>query len=152
MNRRVFLKRMNWALAGIIGLLGFAGCKKESGANYTINGDVVNKATGKPIVGIRVGYSSSGFWNGVVPMYGTLPTLYEQKAHVTTDEKGEFVLTDHFYTGESHILDHNRMLHIIIEDIDGKKNGLFQTEYFQVDFPKGKFTVNLNVELTEITE
>jgi len=151
-NRRTFLKRMNWTLAGIIGLLGFVGCDKESGAIYTIKGEVVNKATGKPIEGIRVGYSSSGFWNGPVLMYGTLPALYEKKAHVVTDAKGEFVLTDYFYTGESHMLDNNRMLPIIVEDIDGEENGLFQTEILQVDFLKGEYTVNVNVELTEIEE
>jgi len=52
-NRRTFLKRMNWTLAGIIGLLGFAGCEKESGTNYTVKGEVVNKEDGKPIAGIR---------------------------------------------------------------------------------------------------
>ena len=61
-DRRTFIRKMNCGLAGIIGMLGFAGCEKiipkaEYGtpyANYTVKGTVVDKATGKPIEGIRV--------------------------------------------------------------------------------------------------
>ena len=49
-NRRVFLRKVNWALAGVIGMLGFSGCNKsamlvEYGspyADYTVKGTVVN--------------------------------------------------------------------------------------------------------------
>jgi putative lipoprotein (rSAM/lipoprotein system) len=61
-NRRAFIKKSNWALAGLLGMLGFAGCdkiltKEEYGtphADFTVKGTVVNKADGKPIAGIRV--------------------------------------------------------------------------------------------------
>ena len=158
-NRRMFLKRMNWTLAGIIGMLGFAGCDKfgvEYGtpyADYTVKGAVVHKANGKPIEGIRVGYDCE--LCGRV-MYGVIPTPYEPKAHVLTNAKGEFKITKSFPP------DKNLTLPVYVEDIDDEKNGLFQPEYLQVDFKDavhsrkqthwydGEYTVTLNVELTEI--
>ena len=146
-NRRTFLKRMNWTLAGIIGMLGFAGCEKETGVDYTVKGTVVDKATGKPVAGIRVGYDS-GYQ--VVLMYGTPMPPYTPKASVTTNAKGEFKLTDSFQDGEYQIIENKSTLSVWVQDIDGEKNGLFQSEYLQVEFPKGEHTVTLNVELTEI--
>ena len=143
-DRRTFIKRMNWTLAGIIGLLGFAGCKKESGANYTVRGAVVNKEDGKPIAGIRVGYGSVFTF-----MYGVPSTPYAPKAHVMTNAKGEFILTDHFRDEEFQIYNNSRTLPVYVEDVT---NGLFQSEFLQVDFPKGIYTVTKNVELTEITK
>jgi len=158
-NRRAFIKKMNWTLAGIIGMLGFVGCKKitcEYGspyADYTVKGTVVNKATGKPIEGIRVGYNSQYISTA---MYGVIPTPYQPKVHVLTNAKGEFKLTNSFSVEE------NQTLPVYVEDIDGEKNGLFQWERLQVDFSnaehsgkpkrwyKGEYTVNMNIELTEI--
>jgi len=156
-TRRAFIKKMNWALAGIIGMLGFADCdkifsKEEYGtphADYTVKGKVVNKATGTPIEGIQVGYH-----NGPSFMYGPPPANWKPKAHVLTNEKGEFKLTDSFDIGQAHP--------IYVEDIDGEKNGLFKSEFLEVDFKdavrsgkqkswyKGEYTVNMNIELTEI--
>ena len=165
-NRREFIKRMNWGLAGMIGMLGFAGCDKigrvEYGtphADYTVKGKVVNKATGNPIEGIRVGYSCE-FCGGL--MYGGLPTPYKPKAHVLTNAKGEFKLKDRFDAGEYQMIGNNPIIPVYVEDIDGEKNGSFQTEYLEVDFSnaehsgkskswyKGEYTVTVNVELTEI--
>ncbi|MDR0794484.1 MAG: radical SAM-associated putative lipoprotein, partial [Tannerella sp.] len=137
-NRRAFIKKMNRALAGIIGVLGFAGCEKigvvEYGmphADYTVKGAVTDKATGKPIKGIRVGYSPANF-SGV--MYGVIPTPYQPKKHVLTDAKGEFKLTDGFHAGEYQIIDNKPTLSVSVEDIDGEENGLFQSEHLQVNF------------------
>ena len=160
MNRREFIKGMNRALAGVITMLGFGGCnvidpKVEYGtphADYTVKGTVVNKANGKPIQGIRVGY---GCVSCPVPEYGVLPTSYNLKSHVLTDARGDFKLTDRFDTGGNEIP-------VYVEDIDGEENGWFQSEYLQVDFKnavhsgkqkswyKGEYTVTINVELTEI--
>ena len=158
-NRRAFLKRMNWTLAGFIGILGFSGCDKfgvdEYGvphADYTVKGAVVNKATGKPIEGIRVGYDY-----GNIRMYGVPPANYQPKASVLTNAKGEFKITDRFDIGDNKVI-----LPVYVEDIDGEENGLFQSEILQVDFNKaehsgkpkswykGEYTVTQNVELTEI--
>ena len=159
-NRREFIKSINWGLAGVIGLLGFAGCDiigaKEYGTphgDYTVKGSVVNKATGKPIEGIRVGYSCE-FCGGL--MYGVLPAPYQPKAHVLTNSKGEFKLTDDFFPEK------DLKLPVYVEDIDGDKNGSFNSEYLEVDFRnaehsgkakswyKGEYTITVNVELTEI--
>ena len=169
-NRREFIKRMNWGLAGMIGMLGFSSCEKIIGtgakeygtpqADYTVKGSVVNKATGKPIEGIRVGYSPE-FWTDT--RYGVLPTPYQPKSHVLTNAKGEFKLTDRFEIGEYPTdSKNNPILPVYVEDTDGEKNGSFQTEYLQVDFRdaeqtkkskswyNGEYTVTVNVELTEI--
>jgi len=138
-DRRAFIKRMNGALAGMITMLGFASCEKESGAIYTVKGAVVNKETRKPIAGIRVGFNPN-FW--VRPAYGVTPTRYEPKAHVITNANGEFRLTDRYYVGES------IKLPILVKD---EKNGLFQSENLLVEFPIGVRTVTVDdVELTEI--
>ena len=162
-NRRAFIKKMNWALAGILSMLGFVGCNKtepldEYGtphADYTVKGAVIDKATRKPIKGIRVGY---GCEFCPVPEYGVPSTPYVLKTHVTTDAKGEFKLTDSFFPEES------QKLPVYVDDIDGNNNGLFQSEILQVDFKdavhsgkqkswyNGEYTVNINVELTKIED
>ena len=149
-DRRTFLKRMNGVLASAIGILGFAGCEKETGANFTVRGAVVDKTTGKPITGIRVGYDSG--YLGPQPMYGVRPMPYKPKAHVTTNTKGEFKLTDRFNDVEIQVVDNKQMLPVYVHDVDGEENGCYQPEYLQVEFPKGEHTVTQNVELTEIED
>jgi len=153
---------MNWTLAGILGLLGFSGCNKfgvdEYGtphADYTVKGAVFNKATGKPLAGIRVAYNCESC---ITLMYGVLPTHYASKAHVMTNAKGEFKLTDRFDAGEPQMIGNKGILPVYAED----RNGVFQNEILPVDFSnaehsgnakgwyKGEYTVNVNVELTEI--
>jgi len=149
-NRRAFLKKMNWTLAGIIGMLGFAGCgKKESGEVYTVKGTVVDKADGKPIKGIRVGYSPEKQFS---TLCGVGSTPYKPKSHVLTNTNGEFTLADNFQDGEYQTINNMPILPVFVEDIDGKENGLFQSEILQVDFPKGNKTVTVNVELAEIKD
>ena len=167
MNRRAFLKKMNWGLAGIIGMLGFGSCSKigteEYGtphADYTVKGTVVNKSNGKPIEGIRVGYYNPE--PVIVPAYGTIPAPYTPKVHVLTNAKGEFKLTDRFDAGGLQQSENKPVMSVIVQDIDGEKNGLFQPGLLQVDFSnavhdgnskgwyEGEYTLHVNVGLTEI--
>ena len=166
---RAFIKGTNWALAGLISVLGFGGCNNDMrteygvpNADFTVKGTVVDKATGKPIEGIRVGYSPEP---RAQLMYGVIPTPYQSKASVTTDAKGVFKLTDHFSLGGyGYQLDDNNnpILPVYVDDIDGEQNGLYQSDTLQANFggaersgkPKswydGEFTITQKVELTEI--
>ena len=165
---RTFIKGTNWALAGLIGLLGFTNCEKKEpsveygtpNADYTVKGKVVNKATGKAIEGIRISYYDPEAI--AYPMYGTIPAPYKPKNYVITNAKGEYKLTEKLSISEIQFIGNFPLLPVYVEDIDGEKNGLFQSETIQVDFksaektgkPKGwydgEYTVTLNVELTEI--
>jgi len=154
-DRRAFIKRMNWSLAGIIAMLGFAGCDIIGAEKYgcphtnynvyTVKGAVVDKATRKSIAGIRVGYICVSC---PVPEYGVMPTPFVPKSHVMTNAKGEFVLTDRFDDDEFQVIDNNRTLPVFVTDVE---NGRYQSEVLQIEFPKGKNTVTVDdVELTEI--
>ena len=158
---RAFIKGTNWALAGLLSLLGFSGCgliepMDEYGtpnANYTVKGSVVNKTDGKPIEGIRVGYDS-GYY--VVPEYGVPPAPYTPKTSVTTDTNGNFKFTANEFSVQ------NKKIPVYVDDIDGETNGLFQSEVIEVEFKKedlggksnhwyeGEYTKTIKVELTEI--
>ena len=167
--KKGFIKGFNLVLAGLISLLGFVGCEKNvsenatapeygtPNADYTVKGTVVNKATGKPIKGIRVGYIP------VVqpePEYGVIATSFELKSQVIvlTNDDGEFELTNNF------IPEKNLTLPVYVDDIDGEENGFFQSEEFEVDFSeaeqtgkpnswyKGEFTLTVDFELTEIEQ
>jgi len=152
-TRRAFLKKMNWALAGIIGMQGFVSCIEYGSpyTDYSVKGAVVNKVTKKPIQGIRVGYDCVLCARA---MYGVPPTPYQPKSYVTTNAKGEFKLTERNWSGEPPSF-------VFVEDTDGEENGLFQSEILQISFkdavhsgkPKswygGEYTLTLNVELTE---
>jgi len=156
---RAFIKGTNWALTGLISFLGFTGCEKENlveygvpNADYTVKGAVVNKADGKPIEGIRVGY---GREQGPITMYGIPSTPYTPKASVVTNSKGEFKLTENTFPVS------NQTIPVFIDDIDGEKNGLFNSDTLYVDFSKaerskkskgwyeGEHTITVKVELTE---
>ena len=166
---RAFIRGTNCALAGLISMLGFTtGCEKEArmeygtpNADYTVKGTVVNKADGKPIEGIQVAYYTPS--TGIIPMYGVISAPYKPKTSVTTDAKGEFKLKSNFSISEL-LPDENGLVTVFVEDIDGEKNGLFQSDYLKVDFSKaehsgkqknwyeGEYTVNVKVELTEIKD
>jgi len=157
--KRAFIKGTNWALAGLIGLLGFTRCdlvspRMEYGtpnADYTVKGTVVDKVTGKPIQGIKVAYS----WDGPVAEYGVQPTPYVEKSSVITDVKGAYKLTDNFFPVEK------KQIPVYISDIDGQENGLYSDTILNVDFKNaihtgkqkdwydGEFTTTVNIELTE---
>ena len=162
---RPFIKGTNWVLVGLISMLSFSGCKKEArleygtlNADYTVKGSVVNKADGKPIEGIWVGYSPGP--TGIY-LIGTATTPYNPKASVTTDAKGEFEITKNSYPIFS-----DQIIPVYVQDIDGENNGLFQSDTLQINFSDsiaiqtkrsnnwydGEFTVILNVELNEIKD
>jgi len=156
--KNLFLKTINLVLAGILTMMGFANCTKygpdEYGVpntDYTTKGSVVDKVTGKPVEGILVGYNIG------MTMYGTLPTNYNQKMHVLTDSKGEFTITVNMFSMEE-----QQKWPVHIEDVDGEKNGLFESENVEVDFsnatrtkkPKswyrGEYTVdNVHIKLNQ---
>ena len=161
---KIIFKGINLALAGILSLLGFVGCVKhepiEYGsphADYTVKGTVVNKATGKPIEGIRGTYNTKTFGT----MYGVIPTPYTPKSYVFTNPNGEFKLTDRFVAGEYIIVDGNVNIMVYLEDVDGEENGLFLSVNQLVDFSKaeqsgkpknwyeGEYTLNVNFEMDE---
>jgi putative lipoprotein (rSAM/lipoprotein system) len=125
-----------------------------------VRGTVVDKATGKPIKGIWVGYDTGP---KAELMYGVVPTPYQPKASVTTDENGAFNLTDHFNLEEYQLDENNNpIIPVYVEDIDGEQNGSYQADTLQVNFGnairsgkpkdwyKGEFTVTENVKLDEI--
>ena len=166
--KKGFIKGFNLVLAGLISLLGFVGCEKKGAsypldeygsphADYTVKGTVVNKATGKPIKGIRVGYYP------VVqpePEYGVIATSFQLKSRVIvlTDTDGAFELTDNFFPEK------NLTLPVYVDDVDGEENGFFQSEEFEVDFSEaeksgasghwynGEYTMTVSFEQTEIEQ
>ena len=171
--KKLLIKCTNWILAGIMGLLGFAGCDRtavpmygdpypneypEYGVPYTmytVKGAVVNEATGEPIAGIRVGYYPED-WDedafGPEPEYGR-----ESDAYVLSSTNGGFTLASDFFDYGK-----NLVLPVYIEDIDGEENGSFQSKKVEVDFSNavqsgitgnwygGEFTVTTNIQLAEI--
>jgi len=164
-TKKTFLKGVNWALAAIITLLGFAGCDKlgrvEYGmphADYIVKGAVVDKTTQNPIEGISVCY----FDETLVP--GDPTEDHNPILSVSTNAKGEFLLK----TGElSHpvgfqIIDKIRVLPVYAIDIDGPLNGSYESDFMLIDFKKaeqtkkpgrwyeGEFTVTVNIELTPV--
>jgi len=127
---RPFIKGTNWALAGILSLLGFTtnSCEKEGvveygapHANYILKGKVTNEA-GQPIpdiqIDIREEYS-----------YNYYESEYEEVATIQSDREGKFEHKVHsgFTQGQ---------YQLILTDIDGEKNGLYQKDSLQVKFEK----------------
>jgi len=161
--KRKMIKIVNWALAGVLTLLGFAGCDTTYGpdeygtphADFTVKGVVVDKETGKAIKGISVSYNS---FIEPIYMYGTPQTSFEQKSSVLTDEKGAFKITKNGFSNQQVTFP------VYVEDIDGKENGLYQPDTLQVDFKYavqsgkskswygGEYTVTCEVELSKIEE
>jgi putative lipoprotein (rSAM/lipoprotein system) len=95
-----------------------------------------------------------GYDSGFYAMYGTLPTPFQPKKSVQTDDKGEFKLTDNFDGAEPTL--------VFVDDIDGEENGLFESVQLEADFSKatqtgkpkgwyeGEYTFTMDVELTEV--
>ena len=158
--RKYLFSGINWLLAGLLSLLGFSGCNiiepmDEYGtpfADYTVKGKVLDKSTGKPVKGVRVGYSPTPV---AVPMYGVPPASYQMMSVAdTTDVQGEFKLTERVSLTDEAVP-------IYVEDIDWAENGVYTPETLMVSFkdaertgkPKGwyhgEYTVTVNVELEE---
>ena len=161
--KKLLIKSTNWMLAGLIGLFGFAGCQdseKENrveygvpSADFTVKGAVVNEADGKPIAGIRVGYSPAE-WNE--DAYGPKPEYYwDIETFVITNANGAFTLTNREYRGFG-------IIPVYVEDIDGEENGLFQPKKVDVNFKgavqsgkpsgwySGVYTVTTTIQLAEV--
>ena len=137
-------------LAGILGLLGFAGCETEGSkteygtphADYTVKGKVVDKVTKNPIEGIQVKVAYGE--EDKSPSFGP----------ATTDANGDFLMMT-----EEDYLSGNMVL--FVDDIDGEQNGLYNSEELTVNLDdavqtgkgdgwyKGEYTITKDVELTE---
>ncbi|MDR2468914.1 MAG: radical SAM-associated putative lipoprotein [Tannerella sp.] len=160
LRKRLF-SGVNWFLAALLTLLGFDSCDKTGteeygvpSADYTVKGKAVSKSTGKPVKGIRIGYSPAMI---SIPEYGVFPASYRiMSAADTTDVQGEFKFTEQ--TSPS-----NEAVPVYVEDIDGTENGLYAPETLTVDFKnaertgkskgwyEGEYTVTVLVELEELT-
>jgi putative lipoprotein (rSAM/lipoprotein system) len=110
---RPFIKGTNWALAGIVVLLGFAGATSCSDsiaeygsphADFTVKGNVTNQ-DGAPIPGIQVSVGSSE---------------YHYSAD-TTDSNGHYAVLPGYA---------NNNLLVFVDDIDGEENGSYSSDYF----------------------
>ena len=160
--KKIFIKSTNWVLAGIIGFFGFAGCERFGAdmygvpsADYKIKGTVVNEANGKPIPGVRAGFSPSE-WDE--DAYGLKPEYYwGTGTFVITNANGAFTLTAR---GGSGFIEN--IATVYLEDIDGEENGLFQPRKADVDFKDavkggkpsgwygGEYTITTTIQLAEV--
>jgi len=160
--KKLLIKSYNRVLAGIMSLLGFSGSlifgSCEYGVpetDYTIKGTVVNEVTGKPIPGIRVGYSPAE-WNEEA--FGPKPEYYywDTETFVISNTNGAFTLTTRGYGSI------NNITPVYLEDIDGEENGLFPPRKVDVDFKdavkggkpskwyNGEYTVTTTIQLAEV--
>jgi len=119
---RPLLKGTNWALVGLLGLLGFPGCDSigadEYGqpyTEYTLKGKVTN-LEGKGIPDIEITATTGRDVTGSSQKFGA----------VQTDPQGEYQLTIDTFN--------QREISVYAEDIDGEKNGSFEAD--SVHIPK----------------
>jgi putative lipoprotein (rSAM/lipoprotein system) len=119
---RPFIKGTNWALAGLLSLLGFA-CDPEIApeygtphADYSVKGTVTD-AAGAAIPGIEIGIKSHGGYVTNEPAY--------------TNEEGKFDMSFGAFPKEKFIL--------TATDVDGEANGSFKTDSVEVVFSKSDF-------------
>lgn len=119
---RPLIKGTNWALKGLLFLLGFSGIvtscevKTEYGsphAKYTVKGKVTDE-DGKPIR--NIGISILGGY---------------QAQNILTGESGEFDITTETFSSDQ--------LFVVAEDIDGEENGLFKSDTVEVIFDKSDY-------------
>ncbi len=122
---RTLIKGTNWALAGLLTLLGFSGItscdtKEEYGsphATYSIKGAVTDEA-GKPIKNIGI----KGRFD-LEKEYDLISTK--------TNTEGKFDITYSEFP--------NNEFYVIAEDIDGVENGLFKSDTTHVVFEEADF-------------
>jgi len=124
---RPLIKGTNWALAGLLGLLGFTACEGNGDdevpamygtpiAKYTIKGSVTDEK-GMPIEGIGI-YAKHSF---------TRDTIYTKK-------DGGFETTFKEFPDDK--------FKLMIEDMDAEKNGLFKNDSVIVTFTKEDYYEN----------
>lgn len=133
---RPLIKGTNWALAGLLGLMGFS-CDNSGEepvvcmygvpwATHAVKGTVVDKATGKPIEGIEVKVAIPDS----IMKELSWPNMDTWKA--ITNSKGEYKLKD---TPPSFS---EEGLPIAAIDIDAEKNGSFQSDTIYIDTTQGE--------------
>lgn len=156
-TKRQFIKGTNWALAGLMGLLGFTDCSNDSPVDmygtpwsrYHIKGTVVNKITGEPVKDIEVKIA--------IPdsIASYFPEELKNSWKTATDKEGAFKLSN---TPESYLTEE---IPIVVSDIDGAENGLYQSDTIYTDYKgaikteegkgwyNGEFTKTIQIELEE---
>ncbi|GHT30684.1 hypothetical protein AGMMS49574_10940 [Bacteroidia bacterium] len=141
-------------MAGLTALLSFSNCDKESSemygvpwASHAIKGTVVDKATLQSIPSIEVKIALPDSLKQYFP--------YNNEWGNKTDEKGEFKLAN------TPILYGEKGVPLVVTDIDGEANGLFETDTVYADFKnaqhigggkswfQGELTATVKVELQE---
>jgi len=129
------LKSINWILAGLLTLLGFA-CSNDDDdggvamygvpwEGYAIKGSVVDKTTGEPIpnIEVKVAFPDS--------IYKNIPTSYKWRD--TTDINGEFEL---IHTPNRSLDGNSEIVPIALHDINGDANEPFKSDTIPADFEK----------------
>ncbi|MDR3140731.1 MAG: radical SAM-associated putative lipoprotein [Tannerellaceae bacterium] len=126
---RSLIKGTNWALAGLLSLLGFA-CNSDNPdnpddmmveygtphADYSIKGAVTD-ALGAPVAGIEIRIKT--------------PEGYPVNEPAHTNGEGKFDVTYGAFPSETFVL--------TATDIDGEVNGSFKTDSVKVVFSKDDF-------------
>ena len=156
---RSFVKKFNAVLVALLGFLGFSGCdiigKVEYGsphANYQIKGQVVDKATGEAIKGIKVQILNH---SEAIPDDVEIPHFLQFID--TTDVNGNFAI---LHQGFPRNRDMPLFAHVT--DIDSIENGWFYDKVIELEMRNfeqtkpasgnwfsGEFTKTINVKLTE---
>jgi len=114
--KRTLIEGTNWALAGLLGILGFnSSCDPvdEYGtphANYKISGHVTNSA-GEVIKGIHIELEE--------------PPYSSYLAHAYTNEKGEYEI-------ERETTGRTDGFRLFVSDVDGKENGSYKNDTIKV--------------------
>lgn len=126
--KRKLIKGTNWALAGLMGLMGFTSCDAPADeygtpwSSYAIKGAVTDKVTGKPIEDIEV----------KIAIPDSLRQYYNKEQldrwKTLTDKNGAFKLSD---TPDEGTLECSP---IVTSDIDQEKNGLYKSDTIYVDY------------------
>jgi putative lipoprotein (rSAM/lipoprotein system) len=134
-DRRAFIKKSNWALAGIIGMLGFAGCKKNDGKdNGEDSGDDSGNDNGEN------GGDDSGRKNGeeIPLMYGTPYANFTVKGAVVSAATGKPIAgirvvvprVDHHQRATATFIPGQRIITREVNDTTyTNDNGLFEFKY-----------------------
>jgi putative lipoprotein (rSAM/lipoprotein system) len=123
------LKFSNRIIGAVLMCLGFTGCSKSSNnfVFYTVKGVVVNKANGKPVKGIWVGFN----YHGMELLSKSSTTEYTSETHTYTNENGEFVLREPIDGCPPTPF----VVPVTLIDEDGEENGgWFDAEFLRVDF------------------
>lgn len=118
--KRQFIKGTNWALAGLLGLLGFA-CSDDDDvpveygtphANYLIRGHVKNQS-GEPVPDIKIEV--------------VVPEEFNYSSPVISNSSG-------YYFAQATSGERINELKVIVSDIDKEDNGLYQNDTILVQF------------------